>query len=66
MTDAEQVGKIIPVNFQWKRSAYRSEVVPTTFGSEALKQVPASEVRPCELALLSTILFVIFLLSSVN
>ena len=29
--------------FQWKRSADRSKEVPTTLGSEALKEVPASE-----------------------
>ena len=36
------------VNFQWKRSADRSKEVPATFGSEALKEVPASEaLRTC-------------------
>ena len=36
------------VNFQWKRSANHSEEVTATFGSEALKEVPASEaLRAC-------------------
>ena len=36
------------VNFQWKRSADHSKEVPATFGSEALKELPASEaLRDC-------------------
>ena len=36
------------VNFQWKRSADRSKEVSATFGSEILKEVPASEAfRAC-------------------